>query len=255
MKADDRQARGRRLRARAGRSFPRACRTTARGARRAGRPRDDPGAGARSRTRCSTRTACEEAYLAIADMIDMRMPFTFGHSRAVAALADAAAKHMGLPAVRHSRRPAGRPIRTTSASWRCRSRPGCAPAPLTERETDAAQLHPYHGERALASLGRRRQGRRGAGAAPSRAPRRQRLSPQRAGARPFARRPHPCRRRSLPDRARGAALPARVERRGRGRKAAQRGQGREALPRRGRGGSHLRRPAARRRDAPSGWPG
>src|SRR5882672_12694509 len=36
--------------------------------------------------------ACEEAYLAIADMIDMRMPFTFGHSRAVAALADASAK-------------------------------------------------------------------------------------------------------------------------------------------------------------------
>ena len=26
---------------------------------------------------------CEEAYLAIADMVDMRMPFTFGHSRAV----------------------------------------------------------------------------------------------------------------------------------------------------------------------------
>src|SRR5215470_15995510 len=42
--------------------------------------------------------ACEEAYLAMADMIDMRMPFTFGHSRAVAALAGAAAKHMGLPA-------------------------------------------------------------------------------------------------------------------------------------------------------------
>src|SRR5882672_1484809 len=36
--------------------------------------------------------ACDEAYLAIADMIDMRMPFTFGHSRAVAALADASAK-------------------------------------------------------------------------------------------------------------------------------------------------------------------
>jgi hypothetical protein len=34
--------------------------------------------------------ACEEAYLAIADMIDMRMPFTFGHSRAVASLAAAA---------------------------------------------------------------------------------------------------------------------------------------------------------------------
>ncbi len=31
-------------------------------------------------------------------MIDMRMPFTFGHSRAVAALADAAGRQMGLPA-------------------------------------------------------------------------------------------------------------------------------------------------------------
>ena len=52
---DDRQARRRRLRAGAGRSFPRSCRTTARGPRRAGRPRDDPGAGARLRIRCSTR--------------------------------------------------------------------------------------------------------------------------------------------------------------------------------------------------------
>src|SRR4029079_11031713 len=34
--------------------------------------------------------AADEAYLAIADMIDMRMPFTFGHSRAVASLAAAA---------------------------------------------------------------------------------------------------------------------------------------------------------------------
>ena len=31
-----------------------------------------------------TEEEAEEAYLAIADMIDMRMPFTFGHSRAVA---------------------------------------------------------------------------------------------------------------------------------------------------------------------------
>ena len=51
--------------------------------------------------------ACEEAYLAIADMIDMRMPFTFGHSRAVASLADAAAKQHGSSRVRHSRRPPG----------------------------------------------------------------------------------------------------------------------------------------------------
>ena len=52
---DDRQARRRRLRAGAGRSLPRARRTAARGARRAGRSRDDPGARARRRTRCSTR--------------------------------------------------------------------------------------------------------------------------------------------------------------------------------------------------------
>src|SRR5262249_20928828 len=41
---------------------------------------------------------CDEAFLAIADMIDMRMPFTFGHSRAVAALTEAACKRAGLPA-------------------------------------------------------------------------------------------------------------------------------------------------------------
>jgi HD-GYP domain-containing protein (c-di-GMP phosphodiesterase class II) len=95
---------------------------------------------------------CEEAYLAIADMIDMRMPFTFGHSRAVAALAEAAGKRMALPgadvrAVRwaaytHDIGELAIPVST----W---MRPGA----LTERETDAAHLHPYHGERALLPLG------------------------------------------------------------------------------------------------------
>ena len=41
---------------------------------------------------------CDEAFLAIADMIDRRMPFTFGHSRAVAALTEVACKRAGLPA-------------------------------------------------------------------------------------------------------------------------------------------------------------
>src|SRR5882672_1387648 len=96
--------------------------------------------------------ACEEAYLAIADMIDMRMPFTFGHSRAVAALAAAAGKRVGLPAAdiravrwaayTHDLGELAVPVST----W---MRAGA----LTERETDAAHLHPYHGERALASLG------------------------------------------------------------------------------------------------------
>jgi HD-GYP domain-containing protein (c-di-GMP phosphodiesterase class II) len=90
--------------------------------------------------------------LAIADMIDMRMPFTFGHSRAVASLAGAAAKKMGLPAsdVRDVRRAAYThdigELTVPVSTW---MRAG----PLTERETDEAHLHPYHGERALASLG------------------------------------------------------------------------------------------------------
>ena len=85
--------------------------------------------------------ACDEAYLAIADMIDMRMPFTFGHSRAV-----------GLPAsdIRDVRRAAYThdigELTVPVSTWMRAGR-------LTERETDEARLHPYHGERALASLG------------------------------------------------------------------------------------------------------
>jgi len=96
--------------------------------------------------------ASEEAYLAIADMIDMRMPFTFGHSRAVASLADAAARRMGLPAadIRDLRR-AGltHDIGELSVPVSTWQRPG----PLSAREADAARLHPYHGERALSALG------------------------------------------------------------------------------------------------------
>jgi HD-GYP domain-containing protein (c-di-GMP phosphodiesterase class II) len=95
---------------------------------------------------------CDEAFLAIADMIDMRMPFTFGHSRAVAALADAAGKHAGLPAsdIRDARwagyvHDIGE-LAVSVATW---MRGGA----LTAREMDSARLHPYHGERALVSLG------------------------------------------------------------------------------------------------------
>jgi len=96
--------------------------------------------------------ACEKAYLAIADMIDMRMPFTFGHSRAVASLASAAAKQMELPAsdIRIVRWAAYAhdigELSVPVSTW-------MRAAALTERETDSARLHPYHGERALASLG------------------------------------------------------------------------------------------------------
>ena len=95
---------------------------------------------------------CDEAFLAIADMIDMRMPFTFGHSRAVAAIADAAGKQARLPAsdIRDARwagyvHDIGE-LAVPVATW---MRAGA----LTAREMDAARLHPYHGERALVSLG------------------------------------------------------------------------------------------------------
>ena len=97
--------------------------------------------------------ACEEAFLAIADMIDMRMPFTQGHSRAVAELADAASRAMGLPSedVRALRwagyiHDIGELV-VPVATW---MRNG----PLSVRERDAVQLHSYYGERALASFGR-----------------------------------------------------------------------------------------------------
>lgn len=95
---------------------------------------------------------CDKAFLAIADMIDMRMPFTFGHSRAVAALTEAAAKRAGLPAadVRAAKWAAFAhdigELAVPVSTW---MRAGT----FTERETDAAHLHPYYGERALASLG------------------------------------------------------------------------------------------------------
>jgi HD-GYP domain-containing protein (c-di-GMP phosphodiesterase class II) len=85
-------------------------------------------------------------------MIDMRMPFTFGQSRAVASLADAAAKRLGLPAsdARDVRWAAyTHDIGELAIPVSIWMRAG----KLTERETDAANLHPYHGERALASLG------------------------------------------------------------------------------------------------------
>ncbi|ESY65835.1 LuxR C-terminal-related transcriptional regulator [Mesorhizobium sp. M0051] len=96
---------------------------------------------------------CDEAFLAIADMIDMRMPFTQGHSRMVAELAEGAGRQMGLPAADvRALRWAGcihdiGELVVPVATW---MRNG----PLSVRERDAAQLHAYYGERALASFGR-----------------------------------------------------------------------------------------------------
>jgi HD-GYP domain-containing protein (c-di-GMP phosphodiesterase class II) len=80
------------------------------------------------------------------------MPFTFGHSRAVGALADAAGRRIGLPAAdirelrwsgyTHDIGELAVPVSTWMKA-----------GPLTARETDSARLHPYHGERTLAALG------------------------------------------------------------------------------------------------------
>jgi HD-GYP domain-containing protein (c-di-GMP phosphodiesterase class II) len=96
--------------------------------------------------------ACDEAFLAIADMIDLRMPSTLGHSRAVGSLAAAAAARLGLPAadVRDVRWAAYThdigELAVPVSTWLRESA-------LSAREIDGLQLHPYHGERALAALG------------------------------------------------------------------------------------------------------
>lgn len=96
--------------------------------------------------------AAEEALLAIADMIDMRMPCTHGHSRAVADLAARAGRAAGLSAEEQRMlrwaglvHDIGELIVPVSTWMRA--------GPLSARERDAAQLHPYYGERALASFG------------------------------------------------------------------------------------------------------
>jgi HD-GYP domain-containing protein (c-di-GMP phosphodiesterase class II) len=96
---------------------------------------------------------CDEAFLAIADMIDLRMPFTHGHSRAVADLAEAAGEHLGMPAadVRalrwsglvHDLGELAVPVSTWMRDGEFRT-----------LEREASRLHPYYGERALAGLGR-----------------------------------------------------------------------------------------------------
>ena len=96
---------------------------------------------------------CDEAFLAIADMIDMRMPFTYGHSRAVADLAEAAGLKAGMPAVDvRALRWAGHvhdigELAVPVSTW-------MNGGPLSMRDRDAASLHPYYGERALTSFGR-----------------------------------------------------------------------------------------------------
>jgi putative nucleotidyltransferase with HDIG domain len=87
---------------------------------------------------------------AIAEFVDLKSPFTVGHSPGVARLAEAAALAAGLPAADATllRRGAlvhdiGR-VAVSSSIWEKRG-------PLTRDEWESVRLHPYHGERVLSS--------------------------------------------------------------------------------------------------------
>jgi len=84
-----------------------------------------------------------------ADMVDLKSPYTVGHSSEVAALAEAAGRRLGLPEgeVVRLRRAAllhdlGR-VGVSSGIW---DKEG----PLTRTEWEQIRLHPYHTERILA---------------------------------------------------------------------------------------------------------
>ena len=93
--------------------------------------------------------AFDEACLAMADFVDMRAPYSAGHSRAVADLAEAAARHCGLPeADALMARRAGLvhdigEIAVPVATW-------IKTGPLSDRERDEIRLHPHRSERILA---------------------------------------------------------------------------------------------------------
>jgi HD-GYP domain-containing protein (c-di-GMP phosphodiesterase class II) len=91
----------------------------------------------------------DEACLAIADFIDIKSPFTLGHSRAVAELAAEAGRHCGLPAadVAELRRAAlVHDIGLSALTTAILIKPGA----LSDSEWERMRLHPYHAERILA---------------------------------------------------------------------------------------------------------
>lgn len=93
--------------------------------------------------------AIDEMFLTLADMIDIKSPFTPGHSRAVAELAAEAGRYLGLPGdeiailhragLVHDFGQAGIPTDIL-----------VKPGPLGDSDWEKVRLHPYHGERILA---------------------------------------------------------------------------------------------------------
>jgi HD-GYP domain-containing protein (c-di-GMP phosphodiesterase class II) len=92
--------------------------------------------------------AIDEMFLALADFIDIKSPFTSGHSRAVAELAAGAAREFGLPDSDVAKlRRAGlvHDLGQVGVSTAILVKPG----PLSESEWEKVRLHPYHAERIL----------------------------------------------------------------------------------------------------------
>jgi HD-GYP domain-containing protein (c-di-GMP phosphodiesterase class II) len=85
----------------------------------------------------------------VADFADLKLPFTVGHSRGVAALAEAAGRRCRLPegdlvAIRRAglMHDLGR-VGVSASIW-------CKPGTLAEGEWERVRLHPYYTERILA---------------------------------------------------------------------------------------------------------
>jgi HD-GYP domain-containing protein (c-di-GMP phosphodiesterase class II) len=91
----------------------------------------------------------DAACLAMADFADLKSPWTIGHSRAVSALAEEAARRAGLTegdAVDLRRAGLLHDIGQVAIPARIWTKPG----KLSESEWEQVRLHPYYGERVLA---------------------------------------------------------------------------------------------------------
>ena len=118
----------------------------------AGRRPLGPGPGHRARLRDPAgRARLDDLLTAIGDFVDLKCPFALGHSRNVAALAEAAGVQLGLPAddVTAVRRAGhlhdvGR-IGVSNQVW-------SKPAELTGAEWERVRMHPYLTDRVLTRI-------------------------------------------------------------------------------------------------------
>jgi hypothetical protein len=198
----------------------------------------------------------DEGLQVFGDFADLTIPYTLGHSAAVAELAASAGEQAGLDAdARVALRRAGLVhnvgrVAVTASIW---NKPGA----LSRDEQEKVRLYPYHTERVL----QRPEFLRSLGEIASRIQeRRIRLPARCRGRRAVAQRPHPRRRKRLPGDGRATTPPSRTHS-GSGRRvaegrgtdrAARRDRGRGGARRRGAGGRQALPAAAGRSDRPRG---